>query len=126
MARFTAALSVRAPAGTATVVCWSKVTRPKRSWGSSWSTSAVSAALACVQPGSGHRPAAVEHDDQGARGTVDVGRLLGGGQLDQHGQLVVGLVGEDVQIEMSGEMHGGRPVCRERASAPVGAAVLPA
>ncbi len=68
--------------------------------------------LGLLQPGTGHRPAAVEHDDQGARSAVGVGRLLGGGQLDQHGELVVGLVGEDIQIEMSGEVHGGRPVCR--------------
>ena len=59
-----------------------------------------------------HGAGAVDHRDEGL--PRPVGDLLGhrGGEGDQAGHLILGLQGDDVDIELCGELHGGPPPAR--------------
>ncbi len=87
------------PAGTTTCTASSKATMPSWSAGSSRSTRASSAVHRAVEALAAHRPAAVEHDLEG-RGRAGRRRdRCGGGELDEQGELVGLLDGDEVAVE---------------------------
>ena len=55
----------------------------------------------------GHRAAAVEHDLERARGSLGSGVAAGRDQLQQHGDLVLGLDRDDIEIKQGVEIHVG-------------------
>ena len=60
----------------------------------------------------GHGAGAVDHRDEGLPRPVGDGLGHRGGEGDQAGHLVLGLQGDDVDIELSGELHGDPPSAR--------------
>jgi len=59
-----------------------------------------------AEPPASHGAAAVEHDLQRRGNAFGVARRVGGGQLDEQGELVALLERDDVQVHACGNLHG--------------------
>ena len=105
IACFNAALSATGPAGTTTRAVSSNATTPKRSVGSSRSTSATSARCAASRRSPPIEPLRSSTTCTAAGGARLILRRLGRTQLEQDGQLVGLLDRDQIDIDMGVQIH---------------------
>ena len=105
IARLNAGLSATGPAGTTTCALSSNATTPKRSAGSSRSTSATSARCAASSRSPPIEPLRSSTTCTAAAGRALGLRRLGRTQLEQDGQLVGLLDGDQIDVDMGVQMH---------------------